>query len=116
MPLKRNSYLLPAIILIGLVSAAFHGLGLIKSVPWHIVFSDVLGFYDRVSAPGFPYIDKLMEYPVITGVFIQLMGIIGKSRLAYYFWSSAFLIALASAITYLLGKITAPENRKRIFT
>lgn len=112
------------IVIIGIISATFHGLGLVKSVPWHIVFSDVLGFYDRVSAPGFPYLDKLMEYPVMTGVFIHLMGLLGKSRIAYYLWSSAFLIALAAAITYLLGKMGALENsldklkanRKRIFT
>lgn len=107
-------FFLIGIITVGLISAAFHGLGLIKSAPWHIVFSDVLGFYDRVSAPGFPYIDKLMEYPVITGVFIQLMGLAGKSRAGYYLWNSAILVALAAAITYFLWKMASPENRKKL--
>lgn len=103
------------IVAIGFLSAAFHGLGLIKSAPWHIVYSDTLGFYQRISAPGLPYLDKNLEYPVITGFFIQLMAWLGQSRAGYFIFTSLFLIFIAALATYFLYKITLEPNKKRLW-
>lgn len=102
------------IFIIGVLSAVFHGLGLTKILPWTVVYSDMLGFYERVAAPGFPYIDKLMEYPVLTGLFIQAMEIFGKTRAGYYILSAAILIILGVAATYFLSRITDENKRKQL--
>lgn len=105
-------YCLFLILLVGFLSAAFHGLGFIKSVPWHLVYSDTLGFFDRVSAPGFAYISKSIEYPLLIGLFMQLAGVIGKTKLGYYLVSAVGLIAASVVATYFLYKIL-PEGQKR---
>ena len=102
---KDLNYYLFLILAVGILSAGFHGLGFIKSVPWHFVYSDTLGFFDRVTAPGFAYISKPIEYPILTGLFIQLAGMIGKTRAGYYLASIAGLIAAAAIATYFLYKI-----------
>jgi uncharacterized membrane protein len=104
------------IIAVGIISAGFHGLGLTKILPWTVVYSDMLGFYERVSGPGFPYIDKLMEYPVLTGLFIQVMEIFGKTRPGYYFLSAVILIFLGTLATYFLSRTANKEQRKRLLT
>ena len=110
---STNSYLL-LFALTGLISAIFHGLGLTKILPWTIVYSDMLGFFERVSAPGFVYLDKLLEYPVLTGLFIQFMGILGQSRTGYYVLSAVFLIFFGLLSTYFLMKITDEGAKKRM--
>lgn len=95
----------------GIVSAVFHGFGLTSLLPWHIVYSDMLGFFERVAAPGFPYIDKLMEYPVLTGLFIHVMGALGVTRSGYYFLSAVFLILFGIAATYFLIKLVKGSDR-----
>lgn len=102
------------ICVVGILSAGFHGLGINKLLPWNIVYSDVLGFFERVATPGFPYIDKLMEYPVLMGIFIQIMEIIGKTRVNYYVLSAVFLIIFAAATTYFLFQLIDEDKRKRI--
>ena len=102
------------IILVGILSASFHGLGLIKAVPWHLVYSDTLGFFDRVAAPGFAYISKPIEYPILTGFFIQLAGMIGKTKAGYYLASITGLIACAAIATYFLCQILPELQRGRL--
>lgn len=97
------------------ISAGFHGLGLIKYVPWHIVYTDVLGFYEQLKLPGFPYISKQIEYPVLTGIFMQLMFYLGVSKAGYYFVSAIFLGALVILSTYLLWQILPPERRSHFW-
>lgn len=99
-------HFLLAILAVGILSASFHGLGLIKAAPWHIVYSDTLGFYQRISEPGLPYLDKNIEYPVITGFFMQLMAWLGQNRIGYFILNSLFLILFAGLATYFLYKIT----------
>lgn len=103
------------IIAVGLLSAAFHGLGLFSNIPWHIVYSDVLGFFQRAAESGFPYLDKPMEYPVLTGLFIHLMAVLGQNRAGYYILSALFLILFAAVATYFLYRITPEENRKKLW-
>ncbi len=102
---KDLNYYLILILAVGILSAGFHGLGFVKSVPWHLVYSDTLGFFDRVAAPGFAYISKSIEYPILTGLFIQLAGMIGKTKAGYYLASVIGLIAAAVVTTYFLYKI-----------
>lgn len=110
--LRRYIFL---IILVGFLSAGFHGLGFIKSVPWHVVYSDTLGFWDRVAAPGFAYVSKPIEYPLLTGFFIQLAGMIGKTKLGYYLVSVVGLIAAAAVATYFLYQLLPESQRKNLF-
>ena len=111
--MKKNS--LPSYLYlifgVGFFSAVFHGLGLLKILPWYLVYSDTLGFFERATAAGFPYISKFIEYPVITGLFIQLGGFLGESRAGYYWISVAGLIACAVIATYFLYQIL-PETQK----
>ena len=71
---RSNKYVYWALAAALTLSIIFHGFGLLRSAPWHVVYSDVLGFYETARAPGFPYLHKLIEYPVITGVFIHEIG------------------------------------------
>ncbi|MBI3046299.1 MAG: DUF2029 domain-containing protein [Candidatus Harrisonbacteria bacterium] len=110
MTLKLYNYLF-LIILVGALSAGFHGLGFIKTVPWHLVYSDTLGFFDRVAQPGFAYISKAIEYPLLIGLFMQIAGIAGKTKAGYYLVSVIGLIAAAAIATYFLYQIL-PEGQK----
>ena len=98
-----------------LFSTAFHGLGLTGFAPWHVVYTDVMGFFDQLKVPGFPYISKQIEYPVLTGVFMQLMFYIGVGKAGYYFVSALFLGALVLISTYLLWDMLPPERRSRFW-
>lgn len=101
---------------VGSFSAFFHGLGLTELIPWHIVYSDVLGFFEKAVAPGFPYIDKLIEYPVLTGIFIQAAGFFGNTRIGYYFLSAFLLVLFGVIATYFLYKISDEDKGKRMLT
>ncbi|OGY64158.1 MAG: hypothetical protein A3I89_04230 [Candidatus Harrisonbacteria bacterium RIFCSPLOWO2_02_FULL_41_11] len=103
------------IIAAGIFSAGFHGLGLFKSVPWHLVYSDTLGFFEKAAAPGFPYLQKQIEYPVLTGWFIHWMGALGQSRAGYYFWSALFLIIFAAVATGFLYRIAEDKRRLLVY-
>jgi len=74
-------------------------------------YSDIQQFFKSAATPGLFYIDKPVEYPVITGLFIQLSGIIGKTINSYYVVTSLFLLLLALAETYILYRITPDKNR-----
>lgn len=97
------------------LGAIFHGLGLTKFVPWHIVYSDILGFYERISPPGLPYVDKLIEYPVLTGVYMQIMAWLGVSRAGYFVASALGLTALVGLATYLLWRLAGEGEKKRLW-
>lgn len=98
---------------VGILSVSFHGIGLFTNLP-QIFYSDVLGFFQKATTPGFPYLEKNIEYPVITGIFIQLMGYAGINRGWYFIFSSFFLLLFAVATTYFLYKLVPPENQKRV--
>ena len=94
----------PALIIVviaGIVSSYFH-FGLWHKLPWRIIYSDVLPFYYFASAPGFPYLSKVIEYPVLIGLFIQLTGFIGKSMSGYLTVSTIFLTIFALFSTKML--------------
>lgn len=57
------------------------------------------------------FIDKPVEYPIITGLFIQLAEIVGKTFYGYYIVNFLFLLLSALAGTYILHRI-APDRNK----
>lgn len=100
--------------LTGIVSALFHGAGLFQNPPWHIVYSDIVPFFEKAIEPGFPYIGKTIEYPVLTGLFVHVMGIAGGGTEAgYYIATSLFLIAFALGATYLLARMREGTNDQK---
>ena len=101
------------IIAVGILSASFHGLGLLPGVPWQIVYSDVLGFFEKASAP-LSYLDKQIEYPVLTGLLIHFTGLLGQDRLVYYWLTAFFLVLFAVIATYFLYKLVPEESRARL--
>ena len=103
--------ILSAVTIVVALSAILHSPILSHALPKSLVYSDIQEFFKWVSIPGLFYIDKPVEYPVITGLFIQLSGIIGKTANAYYVVTSLFLLVLALAETYILYKITPDKNR-----
>jgi uncharacterized membrane protein len=102
---KKIYLVLVLIIIVGILSSYFH-FGLRGTLPWRIVYSDIVAFYQTASAPGFPYLSKDIEYPVLTGLFIHMAGFVGSSMPGYLFVTAAGLItfALISTITLLITK------------
>ncbi len=96
-------------------SIFFHGLTIYDLIPWHIGYSDILGFFEKASLPGLPYIDKPIEYPVITGLVIQLAGALGKTKIGYYLASSLMLGLAAFITTLLLVKLTPKNQEKNLY-
>lgn len=95
---------------VGILGVAFHTLGFFGA-PINLVYSDVLGFYERASAPGFAYVSKPIEYPVLTGLFIEGAARLGGSRAGYYAVSVLALLGFAVATTWLLYKAVEAEER-----
>mgnify|MGYP001616573554 CR=1 FL=1 len=101
---KRLYKYLGLTFLVGFFSAVFHGLGINNLLPRQIVYSDLIGFASKVLE-SIPYINKQIEYPPITGLFIHLMGKLSGGEVGYYILSSFFLILFGAATTYLFYKI-----------
>ena len=104
---------LVSITIAGSISALFHGIGLFENPPWHIVYSDIVPFFEKAIEPGFPYISKTIEYPALTGLFVHLMGIIGRHEIGYYIATSLFLIAFAVGATYFLARMREGTRGKK---
>ena len=109
------------IAIVGIVSAVFHGIGLFENPPlaslaggWHIVYSDIVPFFEKAIEPGFPYIGKTIEYPVLTGLFVHLMGIVGGgTEMGYYIATAFFLIVFAGGATYFLTRMRSQEADRK---
>jgi len=113
----KNKTLLEYLLLIsiiGVFSACFHAMNVLHNLPLHIAYNDIWAFYGKAKEEGMPYIDKKIEYPVITGLFIQFMGVLGQDYGGYYFYSSLFLILFAITATYFMLKTIERENQKRL--
>ena len=101
-------------IVVVVLSAFFHWLGAIKLIPWYIGYSDIAPFFQKSLEPGLPYIDKLVEYPVMTGMFIQVMGLAGKTFHGYYMASAIALVLLTGVSSYCLLKMMDPDTYGRV--
>ncbi len=101
-------------VVVVVLSALFHWLGAIKLIPWHIGYSDIAPFFQKALEPGLPYIDKLVEYPVMTGMFIQAMGFMGKTFNGYYIGSAMVLILLTGVSSYFLLNMADQDTHGRV--
>lgn len=110
------------VILVLIVSTISFGrsfLGLLGVIPWHYGYSDVFN-EDRINpelAKKIPYLDKPIEYPVLTGFFIYFMWYLGKNLLGYVIFTFIFLTAsvIITALTlYKLCRLLEVDE-KRIF-
>ena len=98
-----------------LFCCAFHALRLVHLAPWSVVYSDIIVFYPCAIAPGVPYLDwPAMEYPVLTGLFIKLMGLVSAGKASYYFASAAGLSLATLAATALLWRAAQGDGRQRL--
>ena len=116
-----------------LLAAALYLFGTWAHIPYgggHI-YSDIISvFQDRFCATGtcniaFPYVHVFVEYPVITGVFIYVMGILGEYvplspshniLESYYFWTALFLVFptfLSIGELFKIGKILGSKSLRR---
>jgi hypothetical protein len=96
---------------VGILSALYHRL----DYAW--ANSDVSAFYYYSQLPGIPYVDKPIEYPVLTGLFIQFAGAVGRNFDGYYYFSSFLLVSFSLISSYLLLRILqARGNGTGIFT
>jgi len=107
-------YLL-SIAIVGSLSAYYHASDITPRLFGFAPYSDILAFYDEAVAPGIPYVDKLIEYPVITGLFIHLAGVIGQTYAGYYLFNSVFLVAFAVAATYFLYLAMGNGDKRVLF-
>ncbi len=114
MLLHSPRVVLLALLGVVLAGALFHSLGFFGA-SINVVYSDVLGFYERAAAPGFVYISKPIEYPVLTGLFIEGAARIGGSRAGYYATNAFVLLGFAVAATYLLYRMTPEQERGRLW-
>ena len=116
-----------------LLAGALYVLGMWAHIPYgggHI-YSDIISvFQDRFCAVGtcniaFPYIHVFVEYPVITGVFIYLMGMLGQYvplsashniLESYYYWTALFLVFptfLSIAELLKIGNVLGLKSLRR---
>ncbi len=104
-------FLILSTALTGLAGAVFHRL---PFLPWYISYSDVWKFFRVAKLEGWPYVDFSVEYPVLTGIFIKIVGLFGFGNQTLYYGVSVFLLVLGAAIvTFLLFKIE-PNSGRRI--
>lgn len=105
------------VIIVSTLSFARSFLGLIGIIPWHIGYSDIFN-YDRINpatAAQVPYVEKPVEYPVITGFFIYLMWLFGRNLLGYallsYISLTLFAVITALFLYKLCSLLKIPHNR-----
>ncbi|MFC1999575.1 glycosyltransferase 87 family protein [Chloroflexota bacterium] len=98
--------------IVGSCSAFFHTWQRLFSID--IAYNDILTKTLLAIQPGMPYIDKLIEYPVLTGLFIRLMGFAGGGEWGYYALSAVFLTVFAVVATYFLNRIGDGAARRRL--
>ncbi|MDD5547662.1 MAG: glycosyltransferase 87 family protein [Candidatus Pacebacteria bacterium] len=106
---RKVSYFIYLTAAVGAASAFFHGLFFAKILHWNIIYSDIVGFYQKAIS-SFSSAQIQIEYPALTSLFIRLTGAIGGSQFGYYLINAFFLILFAVVATYLLYKI-APDKK-----
>ncbi len=103
---RRVHLLLAATALAGVSSGLIHavyGLHLFSGNRWAaLAYSDILSMRGVAHIPGLPYVDYQVEYPVLTGLFIRLTGVLGPGNWQYYGVTCGFLIAFAILAAYFL--------------
>ncbi|PIT92668.1 MAG: hypothetical protein COU08_01585 [Candidatus Harrisonbacteria bacterium CG10_big_fil_rev_8_21_14_0_10_42_17] len=96
-----------------LVSGVFHSLYLFGIEDFFgIHYSDILVFYNITAAPGLYYLTAFLEYPILTGLFIEFMFFLGGSLLGYYVLTAVSLFVVALLSTLLLYRMISPQRRE----
>jgi uncharacterized membrane protein len=81
--------------------------------PTFLTYSDIYALEKKVRIP-LPFIKKNIEYPILTAIFIELMGILGKSKESYFLFNAFFLILAYVLASFLLYKIIPKKDRKKL--
>ena len=109
------------IFVVSLLSFARAFSGLIGAVPWHYGYSDIFN-EDRINpatALKLPYLEVPVEYPPVTGFFIYLAWLFGKSLIGYailsYVLLTLFAIITALTLYRLCGILNAAKSRLWLF-
>ena len=106
-------YLIIIVIISTTISFGIKYLGTFQMLPWNLAYNDVGGWYKKASEPGLPYIDKLVEYPVITGMFIHLSS---RSTAQLYMFLHYFVFLICAVITTIyLYKLSESLNTDKKF-
>ncbi len=100
---KELFYIIILTIIISTISSLISYPGFSQIVPYYIGYSDINVFTQKAVDSSSPYIGKDVEYPVIVGVFMHVMGFGGASF--YYITSSVFLTLFAVITSIFLYKI-----------
>ena len=116
-----------------LIAGAVYLFGVWEHIPYgggHI-YSDIITVYqnrfcpDGICTTALPYAHVFVEYPVITGVFMYLMGMLGRYiplsasqglLVNYYFWSALFLLIptfLSIGELFKIGEILGVRSIRR---
>lgn len=84
------------------------------TVPKYLGYNDINTLYEKPQEPGLPYINKVIEYPVITGLFIQTMSWLGQTKEFYFILNHALLLLFGIITTYILYRILPLKDRNRL--
>src|SRR3989338_10954840 len=76
--MKKRTLLFIAVFLAVTFCFAIKLLAFKGVVPWNIGYNDVMPWYEKASAPGIPYIDKPVEYPVIIWMAMYVFSRFGQ--------------------------------------
>lgn len=88
----------------GFVSTFFHGLPL----PWPVAYNDVMHLSPVAFAAGWPYLDRPVEYPVLTGLTMRFLGWLGGTPSFYYALTAAVLTVAAAVCAWLIAASLPP--------
>lgn len=100
----------------GILSSLLHGAGIFNSALNHyLLYSDIPNFFGKAATAGWPYLNSQIEYPVLIGLFVRAMGLLGKTLPGYYVASSLFIILLSIGATYLLYLTVRASERKKLW-
>ena len=105
--MKKKLLIIVFVLIISALSFARSFLGLVGAVPWHYGYSDIFN-EDRIgieAAKKIPYLEKSIEYPVLTGFFIYLSWHLGKSLLGYALITWIFLTLCMATTALVLYKL-----------
>ncbi len=113
--MHRFGKLAISFLLVSLASLAYHSMVLISDAYIFIfTYTDVSAFAKRALVPGWMYLGKTIEYPVLVGNFIQVMGWLAGNRVLYVLYSSVSLIAIGLFALYFLYRMVPDDQRDNL--
>ena len=117
--MNKKILIIALILLVSAISFLRSFLGLIGAIPWNYGYSDIFN-EDRINpieAKKIPYLERSIEYPVITGFFIYLMWALGKNVLGYSILTWVFLTVFTIVTSLTLYELCGflKIDRKRLF-